>query len=176
VLTAQAGLQAALKASGDSPQVLLLNVDLPLRLRPLWTGDDPGGVLPLAAQLLDGQLVELWRLFGGDNAYLLLASPYGMAPPTPADQLLASLGLGSRWRVSPRHCPDGFFFLLGPGVAAASRVRAARAQDLLPTLMYLLELPVARRLSGKVLLPAVDENFAGTVPLRLIPAYGGLGK
>jgi len=44
--------------------------------------------------------------------------------------------------------------------------------DLLPTLMYLLELPVSRKLSGRVLLGAVDEAWAASVPLRLIPSYG----
>ncbi len=170
-LAAQVGLQAGLAWQRQKPQVLVVHWDLPARLRPLWAEDDPGGVLPLAAQLLDAQLAELWRVAGGEGTYLLLTSAYGMAPPNPWDWVQSSLGLAGRWRVSPRHCPDGFFFLFGPGVAARTRVRAGRVQDVVPTLLYLLELPVSRRLSGKLLLAAVDPDWASGVPLRLVPDY-----
>ncbi|MGQ9834755.1 MAG: alkaline phosphatase family protein [Thermoanaerobaculaceae bacterium] len=170
-LAAARGLEAALVLSQTQPTVLICHLDLPSRLRPVWTGADPGGVLPLAAQFLDSQLAELWRIFGNDATYLLLASPYGLAPPDAWDRLCANLGLGNHWPVSSKASPDGFFFLLGPGVTSGRRVGAARAQDLMPTLMYLLELPVARRLSGRVLLTAVEESWASQVPIRLIPKY-----
>ncbi len=170
-LTAEVGLGAAVMIREKVPQVLVVHLDLPARLRPLWAGDDPGGVLALAAQFLDGQLADLWALFGDADTHLLVVSPYGMAPPRPWDRLLANVGLTGKWPVSPKDSPDGFFFLLGPGVAAGSRVRGARAADVMPTLMYLLELPVARGLSGRVLLAAVDENWAASVPLRLVAGY-----
>lgn len=170
-LAAETGLRAALSVRAQKPQVLVVHLDLPSRLRPLWTGEDSAGVLSLAAQFLDNQLADLWVLFGGEDAHLLLVSPYGMAPPRPWDRLLANVGLAGQWPVSPKDSPDGFFFLVGPGVAAGSRVRGARAADLVPTLFYLLELPVAQELSGRVLLAAVDEGWASSVPLRLVPAY-----
>lgn len=170
-LAAETGLRAALALRQQKPQVLVVHLDLPARLRPLWSGEDPGGVLPLAAQFLDSQLADLWALFGGNDGYVLLVSPYGMAPPRPWDRLLANVGLAGQWPVSPKDSPDGFFFLSGPGVAAGSRMRGARAADLVPTLFYLLELPVARELSGRVLLAAVDEGWASSVPLRLVPVY-----
>ena len=170
-LAAAAGVRAALAARSTTSGVLVVHLDLGSRLRPAWSEDDPGGVLELAAQFLDGQLAELWRVFGDEEAYLVVVSPYGLAPPGPWDRLLANLGLGGRFRVSPKDSPDGFLFLLGPGVAQGGRVRGARVSDVLPTLMYLLELPVSRKLSGRVLLGAVDEAWAANVPLRLIPAY-----
>lgn len=170
-LAAEAGLQAAVAVREHRPQVLVVHVDLPARLRPLWAGEDPGGVLPLAAQFLDSQLADLWALFGDATTHLLVVSPYGMAPPRPWDRLLANVGLTGKWPVSPKDSPDGFFFLLGPGVTAGGRVRGARAADVMPTLLYLLELPVAKRLSGRVLLTAVDETWAASVPLRLVTAY-----
>jgi len=39
-------------------------------------------------------------------------------------------------------------------------------------MLYLLELPVARDMSGRVLLEAVSDERAASVPLRLIPSYG----
>jgi len=171
-LAAAAGVRAAVAARSAGSGVLVVHLELGNRLRPAWSEDDPGGVLELAAQFLDAQLAELWRVFGEDDAYLVVVSPYGLAPPGPWDRLLANLGLGGRFRVSPKDSPDGFLFLLGPGVARGGRVRGARVSDLLPTLMYLLELPVSRKLSGRVLLGAVDEAWAASVPLRLIPSYG----
>ncbi|MGC8915386.1 MAG: alkaline phosphatase family protein [Thermoanaerobaculum sp.] len=170
-LAAETGLRAAVAVQGSDLQVLVVHLDLPARLRPLWTGEDPGGVLPLAAQFLDSQLAELWALVGSPDAYLAVGSPYGMEPPHPWDRLLSSVGLAGSWPVSPKDSPDGFFFLYGPGVAKGVRVAGARAADVVPTLMYLLELPVARTLSGRVLLVAVDERWAASVPLRLVPAY-----
>lgn len=174
-LAAEVGLRAAVEIRERKPQVLVVHLDLPARLRPLWAGEDPGGILPLAAQFLDSQLADLWALFGDETTHLLVVSPYGMAPPRPWDRLLANVGLTGKWPVSPKDSPDGFFFLLGPGVAAGGRVRGARAADLMPTLMYLLELPVAKRLSGRVLLAAVDETWAASVPLRLVAGYSWPG-
>jgi hypothetical protein len=52
------------------------------------------------------------------------------------------------------------------------RLRGARLGDVTATLLYLLELPVARDMSGRVLLDAVSDERASSVPLRLIPSYG----
>ncbi|MCX7894611.1 MAG: alkaline phosphatase family protein [Thermoanaerobaculum sp.] len=170
-VAAEVGVRAVLLAGDGKTQVLIVHLDLPARLRPLWSGSDSGGVLPLTAQFLDGQLARLWQLFADDQTLLLLLSPYGMAPPSSWDRLLANVGLTGQWPVSPKNSPDGFFFLYGRGVASGVRVRGGRTADLVPTLMYLLDLPVAKSLSGRVLLAAVDERWAANVPLRLVPAY-----
>jgi hypothetical protein len=58
----------------------------------------------------------------------------------------------------------------GPGVRSG-RLRTARLADVTATVLYLLELPVARDMAGRVLLEAVSESRASAVPLRMIPSY-----
>jgi hypothetical protein len=108
----------ALRHAGDPVESLVLNTDLPARLRPLWTaGDGQEEVLRQAVRLLDRQLSDLWSLVGGDDTLLVVVSPYGMAPPRPWRRLFKQASGGrprpvtadsptasscSRARASPR--------------------------------------------------------------------------
>lgn len=165
---------ATLRAADQPVDDLVVNSDLPTRLRPLWTATGPEAgqeeVLRQALRLLDDQLQTLWSLMGGDDVLLVVASPYGMAEPTPWRRLKNLSGGVHQWPVSAVDSPDGFVLLCGPGVKANVRVRG-RISDVVPTVLYLLELPVARDMAGRVLLEAVTDERAATTPLRLIPSY-----
>ena len=50
--------------------------------------------------------------------------------------------------------------------SAPGRLRDGRLADVTATVLYLLELPVARDMAGRVLLDAVSEERASAVPLR----------
>jgi hypothetical protein len=162
--------------AGQSVDAIILNSDLAARVRPLWTFEQPAGpqeeVLRLTARQLDAQVQRLWLRLGGESVVLAVVSPYGLKPPSAWRRLWSSAGHRSRWRVSPAGSPDGFVFLSGPGVRDGVRLRGARLADVTATLLYLLELPVARDMAGRVLLDAVNEERAASAPLRLIPSYG----
>ncbi len=167
---------AALRLASEGAECLIVNTDLAARLRPLWSedgGDALAGdeVLRHVAQLLDEQIRELWLLAGGEDCLLAVVSPYGMAPPKPWRRLLNATVRRRTWQVSPGEGADGFVILAGPGVARKVRLRNTRVTDIVPTLLYLMELPVARDMAGRVALDAVDEEFASRVPLRLLPSY-----
>ena len=129
-------------------------------------------MLRLAARQLDAQLHRLWLQLGGESVVLVVVSPYGLKPPSPWRRLWSSAAHRSRWRVSPADSPDGFVIFSGPGVRDGVRLRGARLADVTATLLYLLELPVARDMAGRVLLDAVSDEHAAAAPLRLIPSYG----
>ena len=154
---------------------LLVDLDLAARLRPLWTTDDPRSpaeeVLRLAARLLDDQLHALWRAVGGNDTLLVVASPYGMAPASQWERLIHLGGDLESGRVSPANSPDGFALFCGPGVRGGARLRGARITDVVATTLYLLELPVARDMAGRVMLETVSDERAAAVPLRLVPSY-----
>ena len=154
---------------------LLVNLDLAARLRPAWATEDPRSpaeeVLRIAARLLDDQLGALWRLVGGDDTLLVVVSPYGMAAPSQWERLLHLGGESERGRVSQTNSPDGFALFCGPGVRPGARLRSARVTDVAATTLYLLELPVARDMAGRVLLETVSDERAATAPLRLVPSY-----
>jgi len=171
----QLAASATLEQAARPVEALFLDVDLPARLRPLWTFEaaEPthGEVLGQAARLLDDQLSELWSAVGGGDALLVLVSPYGMAPPSPWRRLEHLFGGGEKWRVSPKDSPDGFVLFSGPGVEPGARLSGCKLADVTATTLYLLGLPVARDMSGKVLLDAVSDERASPAPLRLVPSY-----
>jgi hypothetical protein len=73
--------------------------------------------------------------------------------------------------VTASDSPDGFALFAGPGVAAGTRLRSARLADVTATTLYLLGLPVARDMAGRVLLEGVDDELETSRPLRLVPSY-----
>ncbi|HET8646104.1 MAG TPA: hypothetical protein VFO85_11480, partial [Vicinamibacteria bacterium] len=46
--------------------------------------------------------------------------------------------------------------------------------DLAPTMLYLMGLPVARDMEGRVLTEMVEESFLRAHPLTFIPSYESL--
>lgn len=174
-------LHTAVLSRGDSEKVgaLVVNTRLVSALRPSWTpqsaGDQADETLRQAARLLDDQLRRLWLLLGGEDTLLVVASPYGMAPPSPWRRLGRLVGHASEWRVSPDEAPDGFVLFSGPGTRAGERLRTRRLADVVPTILYLLELPVARDMAGGVILEAVTDEHAARVPLRRVPSYPAAG-
>jgi hypothetical protein len=165
------------RAVADDPvDAIVFNSDLAARLRPLWTFEQPAGpqeeVLRLAARQLDAALQRQWTMLGGEDVLLAVVSPYGLNPPSAWRRLWSSAAQRRRWRVSPAGSPDGFLLLSGPGVRGGVRLRGARLADVTATILYLLELPVARDMAGRILLDAVSDERAASAPLRLIPSYG----
>ena len=166
---------AAVKQAGVQPvDALTIDFELAAHLRPLWTAEEPGSqqeeVLRQAARLLDDELRSLWLAMGEDTL-LVVVSPYGLAPPSPWQRIVHLGGSPRRWHVSPTDSPDGFVFFSGPGVRPDTRLKGARLADVTATVLYLLDLPVARDMAGRVLLDAVGEARADSVPLRLVPTY-----
>jgi len=172
-LAAALGSTAARYAAVQPVDALGIDSTLAAHLRPPWTVEDPGGqgeeVLHQAARLLDEQLRILWMTMGQDTL-VVVVSPYGLAPPTSWQRLGQFVGKPRHWGVSPTNSPDGFVLFSGPGVRQG-RLRASRLADVAATVLYLLELPVARDMAGRVLLEAVSESRASAVPLRMIPSY-----
>jgi predicted AlkP superfamily phosphohydrolase/phosphomutase/tetratricopeptide (TPR) repeat protein len=64
----------------------------------------------------------------------------------------------------------GIFAASGPGIHRGE-VPAVTLYDILPTVLYLLGLPVADDMSGKVLETAVDPAFLAAHPIAHVPSY-----
>jgi len=124
-------------------------------------------VVELVLELLDEQLRTVLSAAGPDRL-VAVVSPYGLAPPSSGERLLRLLGVGGDWRASARSCPDGVLVLLGPGIQAGRRSQPARVADVAPTLCYLLGLPVAQYMDGRVVLEAVRPNYLAAVPLTVV--------
>ena len=114
------------RSQSQGTRALVVNTRLISQLRPAWTpqgaGDPTDDTLRQAARLLDDELRRLWSQLGGEDTLLVVASPYGMAPPSPWRRLGHLVGHTSESRVSPDEAPDGFVLFSGPGTRAGDCV------------------------------------------------------
>jgi predicted AlkP superfamily phosphohydrolase/phosphomutase len=106
---------------------------------------------------------------------LLVVSGYGMEPVRLWRRALSALA-GERPAPSGTHAaaPDGFLLALGDGVKEGGLLHSASVLDVAPTILYLMGLPVARDMEGRVLSEIVEEDFARAHPLSFIPSYESL--
>ena len=66
----------------------------------------------------------------------------------------------------------GILVMAGRGIISGREFVGARLFDFVPTLMYLLDEPVAKDLDGKILMDAVAPDFRASHPLRYVETYG----
>jgi len=106
---------------------------------------------------------------------LLVVSGYGMEPVRLWRRALYGL-TGERPAPSGTHAaaPDGFLLALGDGIKPGAVMRSASVLDVAPTILYLMGLPVARDMEGRVLAEIVEEDFARAHPVTFIPSYESL--
>jgi hypothetical protein len=68
--------------------------------------------------------------------------------------------------VKGAHRFDGILFAAGDGIARSGRREGLRIEDLAPTIMYLLALPVPREMDGRVLDEVIDAAVLSADPIR----------
>ncbi|MCD4751044.1 MAG: alkaline phosphatase family protein [Thermoanaerobaculales bacterium] len=124
-------------------------------------------VMALVVELLDSHLGRLLNVMP-DDGLAAVVSPYGLAPPDAAERLRRLLGVGGDWRASAQTCPDGVLLLMGDGVVAGERFSPVRLEDMAPTICYLLDLPLAQYMEGRVILDAIDPDWLRDHPLRVV--------
>ena len=105
---------------------------------------------------------------------LVVLSGHGFEPAPLGRRLLGALTGTSVATASHAAGPEGFFLAVGDGIRAEARPRNASVLDVAPTLLYLMGLPVARDMEGRVLTEILDEEFARQNPVTFIPSYEGL--
>jgi len=69
--------------------------------------------------------------------------------------------------------PHGVIFLRGPHIKKGYQIEKAHVYDILPTLLYLLDLPVAEDMDGQVLTEAFEEGFRRKNPVKTVATYEG---
>jgi predicted AlkP superfamily phosphohydrolase/phosphomutase len=105
---------------------------------------------------------------------LIVVSGYGMEP-VPLWRRVAEAVQGNAFRSgSHTGAPDGFFMAVGDGVKAGATLRGASVLDVAPTILYLMGLPVARDMEGRVMTEILDEEFTRAHPVTFIPSYESL--
>lgn len=93
-----------------------------------------------------------------DDAYVVLASDHGFASDLK----------GEKEEIEGIHHQDGIYLVAGPAIAAAAGPRA-RIEDICPTVLHLLGLPVAADMAGSVLPPVAEAELGH--PLRTVETF-----
>jgi predicted AlkP superfamily phosphohydrolase/phosphomutase len=89
------------------------------------------------------------------ESWVVVASDHG-AEPSPG-------ATGARRMDRPgahTAAAEGVLFMRGPGVVPGRRIEHASGYDVMPTILWLMGLPIARNLEGRVLREAFDPGFA----------------
>jgi predicted AlkP superfamily phosphohydrolase/phosphomutase len=101
---------------------------------------------------------------------LLVVSPFGMQPLSPAKRLLEhSLGNASL-SGSHERAPDGFLLAYGANVKRG-RLPRGSVVDVAPTVLYFLDLPVGRDMDGFARADIFNREFTAERPIAYIPTY-----
>ena len=116
-------------------------------------------------ELLDGRR---------DDEIVIVISTYGMEPVPFWMRLFQGIGGGPPISGTHADAPDGVLLAVGNGIRAGAVPRQASILDVAPTLLYLMGLPVARDMEGRVLTEILDEGFAHAHPVTFIPGYQNL--
>ena len=105
---------------------------------------------------------------------LLVVSAYGLRPASPWRRLASALLREDAPSGVHDDAPDGFILAVGDGIRAGARFESASVLDVMPTILYLMGLPVGRDMEGRVTAEVIDDAFARAHPLTFIPSYESL--
>lgn len=122
---------------------------------------------------LDAYLAQLWQRDRGTRL-LAIVSPYGAAPPGAWQRALTFGRLPVEGVLTGR--ADGVLLLRGEGVRPGRFVGDAAIEDVVPTLLYALGLPVGRDMDGRALTGAFEPSFLATHPLSFVPSYDAITR
>jgi hypothetical protein len=132
-----------------------------------------GPVLGRYASLVERWVGEIERDLGPDDVLVVL-SGRGLAP-TPLWRRLVGVLTGTAvGAASHGGAPDGVLLVAGGGIRPGATPAGASVLDVAPTILYLMGLPVARDMEGRVLTEILDPEFAQENPVTFIPSYESL--
>jgi hypothetical protein len=74
-------------------------------------------------------------------------------------------------KISGLHDLQGIFILNGKGILKGKKIYGATVLDITPTLLALLDMPVARDMDGKVIEEAISPDYLKDHPIKYIDTY-----
>jgi hypothetical protein len=132
-----------------------------------------GHVLERYASLLGGYVND-WQKTLGPSDVLVVVSAHGLELTPLWRRLLGVLSGTQVASSSHEDAPEGLLIVVGEGIRPSVLMAGSSALDVAPTLLYLLGLPVARDMEGRVLTEILEPWFAREHPVTYIPSYEGL--
>jgi predicted AlkP superfamily phosphohydrolase/phosphomutase len=121
-----------------------------------------GGLVPAYYAHTDELLGRVLAGAGQDDT-VIIASDHGFR---------SREGAGPLTVVSGDHRPGGLFVAKGPAVKSGTRLKAGLLdQDIAPTILYLLGLPAARDMDGKLAAEILKDGYLAAHPAAYIDRY-----
>lgn len=124
-----------------------------------------GRAVPESYRFVDRAIGELIERFGED-ANFVIVSDHGFRPVE--EQIIDSGHY--QWELTGNHRLNGIFIASGPDIASGS-IEMLTTLDIMPTVAYLLCLPVSDELPGRVDFRVVVPEFEKRCPLRTVGSY-----
>jgi hypothetical protein len=89
-----------------------------------------------------------------------------------ADRVPMSTLLSEGRRVSGQHTKTALVLLHGPGIAPGKRLPRGHVLDVAPTVLGLLDLPIAHDMPGRFIEEALDDDARARLSLHWVDTYG----
>jgi predicted AlkP superfamily phosphohydrolase/phosphomutase len=125
---------------------------------------------PQTGRALIGQVLRREEVYSGP--YLERAPDLVLRPREPSDIFFGLADFGHRatvstvYRYSGMHRDYGMLVMNGPGIRRGSEIEGAAIQDIAPTVLHTMGLPVASDMDGRVLADAFVDGYIAAFPLR----------
>ena len=129
---------------------------------------------PRTGRKLIGQVLRREEIYSGP--YLDRAPDLILRPEEPSDIFFGLADFGHRdtvsmvYRYSGMHRDYGMLIMNGPGVRQGTWIEGAAIQDVAPTVLHTMGLPVPADMDGRVLEDAFTAGYLEAFPLRIADA------
>jgi predicted AlkP superfamily phosphohydrolase/phosphomutase len=126
---------------------------------------------PRTGRKLIGQVLRREEIYSGP--YLEQAPDLILRPSEPSDIFFGLADFGHRetvstvYRYSGMHRDYGMLIMDGPGIRQGSSVEGAVIQDIAPTVLHTMGLPVPADMDGRVLENAFAEEYMASFPVEI---------
>lgn len=126
---------------------------------------------PRTGRKLIGQVLRREEVYSGPR--LERAPDLIIRPEDPSDIFFGLADFGHRqtvstvYRYSGMHRDDGMLVMAGPNIRQGSTIEGAAIQDLAPTLLHSMGVPVPVGMDGRVLEDAYVDGYMESFPLRM---------
>jgi predicted AlkP superfamily phosphohydrolase/phosphomutase len=126
---------------------------------------------PRTDRKLIGEVLRREEIYSGPH--LERAPDLILRPKEPSDIFFGLADFGHRETVSPvyrysgMHRDYGLLIMSGPGVRQGATLEGASIQDLAPTVLHTMGLPVPSDIDGQVLVDAFEEGYMTAFPVTI---------
>jgi predicted AlkP superfamily phosphohydrolase/phosphomutase len=133
---------------------------------------------PQTGRKLIGQVLRREQVYTGPH--MERAPDLILRPQEPSDIFFGLADFGHRatvatvYRYSGMHRDHGMLIMNGPGVRQGSSIEGAIIQDIAPTVLHTMALPVPVDMDGRVLEEAFAEGYMEAFPVRLAEPSTGV--